>query len=121
MIIPKKFAFSFELQQLKHGKGNFQKAVEKYKSIVSECPSDILAKQRLLGVCRLLPEGYRHGTDFSSFEEEQEMVMQIAFDYGDLKLFTRGMAMRHTEVLPSVTTLIAKAIVKHGFGEIRPS
>lgn len=121
--MPKKFAFSFELQQLKYGKGNFQKTVEKYKAIVSERPSDILARQRLLGVCRLLPEaeGYRYHKDFSSFEEEQEVVMQIAFDYGDLKLFTRGMVMRHSEVLPSVITLIAKAIVKHGFGDIRLS
>lgn len=67
----------------------------------------------------MLPK-YRYRTSFSSFEEEQDVLMQIGFEFDDLEVFLCGIGTREGDVSPLGITLIAKAIVKCGFGDIRP-
>ncbi|QKX60275.1 uncharacterized protein TRUGW13939_07418 [Talaromyces rugulosus] len=116
LIIPKVFSFSFELQQLITSRISFPETLGKYRKALSECPSDVLTRQRLLKVCRLLSECHYAS---ESLDKTQDEIMQLDFELGDLDLLSCGMSIRNRKVSPLGTVLVARTIVQHGLDAIR--
>ncbi|KAE8394112.1 hypothetical protein BDV23DRAFT_179916 [Aspergillus alliaceus] len=115
LIIPERFRFLFACQQLKRGQGDAKQFLEECHRVVSERPDDMLAKQKLLQVCRVILASSRHS------DIEHDKVMQIALELADLQLFRRIMESLGGKFSPSQIAKIAKIISQHGLASIRTS
>ncbi|KAB8251929.1 hypothetical protein BDV35DRAFT_387690 [Aspergillus flavus] len=91
LIFPRRFHFLFTFQRFKHGYGNAKSVLEDYHRDLSERPNDMLARQKLLQVCRMITPGCCRYRRRVSPQEVQHKILQIALELSDVELFCRAM------------------------------
>ncbi|PIG90305.1 hypothetical protein AARAC_010814 [Aspergillus arachidicola] len=91
LIIPRRFRFLFKIQQLKYGQRDAKKFLEDCHRVVLERRNDMLAKQKLLQVCRVITSVNSYYKRHAKPQEGQAKVMQIALELSDVELFCRAM------------------------------
>ncbi|KAJ1714668.1 hypothetical protein NYO67_3155 [Aspergillus flavus] len=91
LIFPRRFHFLFTFQRFKHGYGNAKSVLEDYHRDLSERPNDMLARQKLLQVCRMITPGCCRYRRRVSPQEVQHKILQIAIELSDVELFCRAM------------------------------
>ncbi|KAE8339786.1 hypothetical protein BDV24DRAFT_152562 [Aspergillus arachidicola] len=108
LIIPRRFRFLFKIQQLKYGQRDAKKFLEDCHRVVLERRNDMLAKQKLLQVCRVITSVNSYYKRHAKPQEGQAKVMQIALELSDVELFCRAMEWLGSESFPSQTARVAQ-------------
>ncbi|KAB8224116.1 hypothetical protein BDV33DRAFT_227489 [Aspergillus novoparasiticus] len=123
LIFPRRFHFLYTFQRFKHGYGNAKSVLEDYHRDLSERPNDMLARQKLLQVCRVIAPGCSRYRRHASPQEVQHKILQIALELSHVELFCRAMEWLE-KTFPSRTaqfSQIAKIVAQIGRGAIHSS